>query len=224
MPVSKENEIILSLVFFSLKTHPPQAHSLLRWRFGADNIFFKNQRAKILASIPEIKNSAMDTIHDSAPIEDGSGDRKQKKPHGKIGFENLAKLIGQLWQTSPPNLVQQYKELAVKDMKRYKAEMREYNQRKEILKQTKKQETAMEMCRKLQGERGGVTSDASDDEEEQTTQRNKKQTRLSPNVIPHKKQKYSGETQEHQEVLESTGFGARSYLKRFWSSNQVDGI
>jgi len=48
---------------------------------------------------------------------------KKKKPHGKIGFENLAKAIGQRWSKLPADELAYYKELANEDMKRYKLEM-----------------------------------------------------------------------------------------------------
>ena len=51
----------------------------------------------------------------------------QKKPkppqQGKIGFENLAKIIGQRWQKLEPDRIDHYKKLAAVDMKRYKAAM-----------------------------------------------------------------------------------------------------
>lgn len=48
---------------------------------------------------------------------------KKKKPHGKIGFENLAKTIGQRWSKLTSEEHARYKELANEDMKRYKREM-----------------------------------------------------------------------------------------------------
>jgi len=48
---------------------------------------------------------------------------KKKKPHGKIGFETLAKTIGQRWAKLEPDELKKYKDLAHEDMKRYKSEM-----------------------------------------------------------------------------------------------------
>ena len=51
---------------------------------------------------------------------------KKKKPHGKIGFENLAKTIGRRWAALEKEKMVRYKELADEDMKRYKKEMEAY--------------------------------------------------------------------------------------------------
>lgn len=54
---------------------------------------------------------------------DRVGDDGKKIPHGKIGFENLAKLIGRRWQELDADGVEEYKKLADQDMTRYKKEM-----------------------------------------------------------------------------------------------------
>lgn len=87
---------------------------------SAYNIFFKEERQRILEKIPEGEE----------PGAKGSGDAKarkrKKRPHGKIGFENLAKVIGQRWQELTPSQVEYYKSKANEDMKRYKDQMEEY--------------------------------------------------------------------------------------------------
>lgn len=126
---------------------------------SAYNLFFKEERERILKSIPgsekkkkkrsksnkdyeneakseeaeknemekgEVKSEENDVSKDV--IEDEKDfdltDKNGKKiPHGKIGFENLAKLIGKRWQDLEPEKVAKYKKLADKDMKRYKEEM-----------------------------------------------------------------------------------------------------
>jgi hypothetical protein len=45
-----------------------------------------------------------------------------KRPHGKIGFESLARTIGSRWKALEPKEVEYYKEKATTDMARYKAE------------------------------------------------------------------------------------------------------
>jgi hypothetical protein len=49
-------------------------------------------------------------------------DKGKKRPHGKIGFESLAKMIGQRWQNLSPDEVAFYKAKAEEDMVRYKSE------------------------------------------------------------------------------------------------------
>lgn len=73
---------------------------------SAYNIFFKEERARLLSS--------NDTISQKRTV------------NGKIGFENLAKIIGGRWQDLNSTDVQYYKEKAARDMERYKKEMEEY--------------------------------------------------------------------------------------------------
>jgi len=85
---------------------------------SAYNLFFKDERKKILESIP-----AKPEEDDDKDELDEDGKKKKKPPHGKIGFENLAKIIGQRWQKLEPDRIEHYKKLAGKDMKRYKDQM-----------------------------------------------------------------------------------------------------
>jgi len=88
---------------------------------SAYNIFFKEERARILAAIPSGGEA------DGADKSDEGGEKgskkKKKVPHGKIGFESLAKVIGQRWQELEPEKAEYYKAKAAEDMKRYKDEM-----------------------------------------------------------------------------------------------------
>lgn len=70
---------------------------------SAYNIFFKEERARIL---DELSQTQM--------------------PTGKIGFQNLAKLIGKRWQELDSERMKTYKEKAEADMIRYKQEMVRY--------------------------------------------------------------------------------------------------
>mmetsp|Transcript_42986 Transcript_42986/g.84484 ORF Transcript_42986/g.84484 Transcript_42986/m.84484 type:complete len:438 (-) Transcript_42986:135-1448(-) len=87
------------------------------------NIFFREERIKILASLPS-------TNGDGAEETEGTGaktSRKKRTPHGKIGFENLGKKIGHNWRTLDEISIARYRKLADLDMSRYRAEMKEWN-------------------------------------------------------------------------------------------------
>lgn len=94
---------------------------------SAYNIFFKEERHRILEDIPE-----SDT-NNKTSSEKGGRIRK-KRPHGKIGFESLAKTIGQRWQDLGPEQVEYYKGKAQEDTQRHKKEMEKYvaNEKRKI--------------------------------------------------------------------------------------------
>ena len=58
-----------------------------------------------------------------------AGNKRKRKPHGKIGFESLAKIIGQKWKELDQNELDVYKKQAETDMKRYRKEMEAYVQK-----------------------------------------------------------------------------------------------
>mmetsp|Transcript_17316 Transcript_17316/g.20035 ORF Transcript_17316/g.20035 Transcript_17316/m.20035 type:complete len:662 (+) Transcript_17316:232-2217(+) len=62
----------------------------------------------------------------SSPTSGATPVIKKKKPHGKIGFENLAKTIGERWSSIDPEKLAHYKKLANEDMVRYKKDMEVY--------------------------------------------------------------------------------------------------
>eukprot|EP00568_Trieres_chinensis_P002308 CAMPEP_0183293372 /NCGR_PEP_ID=MMETSP0160_2-20130417/2076_1 /TAXON_ID=2839 ORGANISM="Odontella Sinensis, Strain Grunow 1884" /NCGR_SAMPLE_ID=MMETSP0160_2 /ASSEMBLY_ACC=CAM_ASM_000250 /LENGTH=475 /DNA_ID=CAMNT_0025454475 /DNA_START=171 /DNA_END=1598 /DNA_ORIENTATION=- len=121
---------------------------------SAYNIFFKEERASILNGIP----SPMDSSGKKEPgqCDDAQRDMKEKKllsstdrkrqhvPHGKIGFENLAKTIGRRWRSLSTERHAHYKALADKDMCRYKQEMDDYHrdqaQKHKLKEKAKKEE------------------------------------------------------------------------------------
>ena len=86
------------------------------------------------SSASDNKSSAEDKVSDKEkdqpPPPEGQDEKdlalaaaKKKKPHGKIGFETLAKTIGQRWAKLEADELKKYKDLANEDMKRYKSEM-----------------------------------------------------------------------------------------------------
>lgn len=82
-------------------------------------VFQKEERQRILEKIPEGDEPKKEAG-------DAKTRKRKKRPHGKIGFENLAKVIGQRWQELTPEQVEYYKKKAEEDMKRYKDQMEEY--------------------------------------------------------------------------------------------------
>jgi HMG (high mobility group) box len=79
---------------------------LLVLYYSAYNIFFKDERAKLLAA-----RQMNDPSAESA----------------KIGFEAMAKTIGKRWKELTAEELSRYKELAKEDTERYRTEMDAYN-------------------------------------------------------------------------------------------------
>jgi len=82
---------------------------------SAYNIFFREERERILAEIP----GEMEIPSHGQP----QRRERKKKPHGKIGFQDLAKSVGQRWQQLTPEEMEAYKEKANAELVRYKKEM-----------------------------------------------------------------------------------------------------
>ena len=81
---------------------------------SAYNIYFKEQRALMLSDIPDENGEYRG--HDEGIEESG----KRKKSHGKIGFQELARIIGASWKELPTELVDMYKKLADDEMTKYR--------------------------------------------------------------------------------------------------------
>lgn len=113
---------------------------------SAYNLFFRDERTRILNTIPEKEveetkkeeetkdkeetedkeetNEEEEKVLEGKKVSEGKSTKKKKAtPHGKIGFESLAKLIGKRWQELDPAEVDKYKKLAEVDSRRYKAAM-----------------------------------------------------------------------------------------------------
>lgn len=95
---------------------------------SAYNIFFKEERNRILERIPDgdAKKSA-------------STRKRKKRPHGKIGFESLAKTIGQRWRSLNKDELAIYKSKAQEDLQRYKLDMEAF-----VSTEASRQRTTME--------------------------------------------------------------------------------
>jgi hypothetical protein len=82
---------------------------------SAYNVFFKEERERILQEIPN--------GHDYVEQEEPNDKKRKALPHGKIGFESLARTIGKRWKALNDEDLVYYKEKAQVDMERYKKEM-----------------------------------------------------------------------------------------------------
>lgn len=127
---------------------------------SAYNIFFSEERGRILKEIEASKNDQSITKNKSeaettsSTVDSGPGqtalhmlaDRrldpigihktgnvKHARSHGIIGFKDLAKRIGQKWRALPPEQLAEYKRLAAIDAKRYKDDVDKFNKEQERL-------------------------------------------------------------------------------------------
>lgn len=98
---------------------------------SAYNLFFKDERQRILDSLPtnnpSNKKEGPEDVKD--PRDEITWPGKRRRPHGKIGFENLAKEIGSRWKLIDEETKEYYKKLALEDLQRYSREMQEYEGR-----------------------------------------------------------------------------------------------
>lgn len=98
---------------------------------SAYNIFFQEERNRILESIPD-KDKKTNENESEGPA--AKKNPKKKRPHGKIDFEGLAKQIGQKWKNIGSEELERCKKLAAKDTERYEEEMKEYRAKLEEVK------------------------------------------------------------------------------------------
>lgn len=120
------------------KERPQREKNKPKRPLSAYNIFFREERARILKEIPTATTgtttegaTATSPTTEETPESDtpasSNKKRSRKAGHGKISFENLAKVIGQRWQDLRPDQIVYYKEKASVDLKRYQREMKAYN-------------------------------------------------------------------------------------------------
>jgi len=94
---------------------------------SAYNLFFKDEREFLLNEIREEDKDGSSEDGDKKP----SGTSKnsgRRKPHGKLGFEQMAKIIAKKWREIEPGHLEHYQRQAEMDKQRYKAEMEVWNQ------------------------------------------------------------------------------------------------
>lgn len=82
---------------------------------SAYNLFFQDERIKLLESLPTHQHPS----------------KKTKKNHGKIGFTGLARTIADKWKVTCDSTKTVYDELAAKEKRRYALDLVEWLQRQE---------------------------------------------------------------------------------------------
>jgi len=98
---------------------------------SAYNIFFKEEREKIIKVVLAEDPSAVKQDPDDDGFLDEESIGRLKKEGGKVSFEEMGKIIGQRWKNIDPDRLSKYAELAAEDTERYKTEMQAYNGRQE---------------------------------------------------------------------------------------------
>jgi HMG (high mobility group) box len=121
---------------------------------SAYNLFFSEERERILKEIAKKEGTSdaggdseegeKGTVgEDSDNAKDGEDEEKPKallrplipaekkrrphrKTHGKISFQELARMVGERWKSLPDDERKYYQDLAQEDMKRQKVAMEEY--------------------------------------------------------------------------------------------------
>lgn len=87
---------------------------------SAYNIFFKQERQRMLQSLPRMDNDPTS----NSPSKSSRRRKGRDRPHGKISFENLAKTIGSRWRELGSTERKKFEILAAKDTERYAEEMK----------------------------------------------------------------------------------------------------
>ena len=88
---------------------------------SAYNLFFQHERTKIIAVLPEDKSLENDGLTEEQRR------RKHRKTHGKIGFGDLARNIGQKWRTTNKSGRSIFEVRAAAEKARYKTEIDAWN-------------------------------------------------------------------------------------------------
>jgi len=85
---------------------------------SAYNLYFREERERLIA---EVADRALREGRER----EGESYRPPKRPP-KIGFEEMAKIIGKRWKELPPSAAQRYKDLAKAEMTIYRAAVEKY--------------------------------------------------------------------------------------------------
>ena len=106
---------------------------------SAYNLFFQYERDMLLRSKPSKEGQSHESMH--MTIHNDPSERRNRSktvrppPHGKIGFAELAKIIGAKWKSLDDPARKHFQDLAAVEKKRYVKECKEWKERMDRKKQ-----------------------------------------------------------------------------------------
>ena len=144
---------------------------------SAYNIFFQNERKRLLSSLPVPQDS-----------------NKPKKSHGKIGFADMARTIAAKWKTLNDNDKLEYEILAAQDTQRYEREMAVWKklEMKREMEIWRRSQAKMERQRQLQHEQN---------QQQQLQMLMQRSHEISPQVMEHQMALAHAQKQQQQQQL-----------------------
>eukprot|EP00522_Entomoneis_paludosa_P007366 CAMPEP_0172455676 /NCGR_PEP_ID=MMETSP1065-20121228/12188_1 /TAXON_ID=265537 /ORGANISM="Amphiprora paludosa, Strain CCMP125" /LENGTH=559 /DNA_ID=CAMNT_0013208145 /DNA_START=163 /DNA_END=1842 /DNA_ORIENTATION=+ len=144
------------------RSHKKKPADMPRRPLSAYNLFFSEERERILKEISEKEGGGeakeegkdQDEEQEGTKSDEDKDDKKEEKPkallrplipnqkqrrphrktHGKISFQQLARMVGERWKALPDDKRKYYQNLAQEDMKRQKEAMEEYYARQQAVK------------------------------------------------------------------------------------------
>jgi HMG (high mobility group) box len=108
---------------------------------SAYNLFFKQERERLLTSKPKSEEGGTDLDFPSTPVlpdpnaTKRTGPRKHARSSG-IGFANLARIVAKKWKNLDPAVKAPFEEVAMRDKERYKQDMVVWRAQQETKKET----------------------------------------------------------------------------------------
>jgi hypothetical protein len=101
---------------------------------SAYNLFFKEQRQLLLG----------EELSRVYPVNDQTK-RKHRRSHGKVGFQEMASIIGKKWKQLAPNEQQVYKDMAAVEKRNYKDKVERWRNGEDIESETDTARTSLDV-------------------------------------------------------------------------------
>ena len=114
---------------------------------SAYNLFFKEERSRLLKTVPKRKKASPSTSQPQISIGEGASDATSKGKHGTssgLGFASLAKTIAAKWKELDPARRAPFEKRAATDKKRYDAAVSVWREKQKAQKDAEKKEHAAE--------------------------------------------------------------------------------